>query len=260
MKIIYVIATILLSLSLCRAQSINPKPTLDEAYKQELVRLLTGLQKNGWSGWKTGTVVVRRYLGNNDEKVKPFAYAQPDLVFQILEADKLVAVTQIVKGKPYRDESPIKAQAAVAISPFELKDVTAASLEVDGFTLSCLLREYPAMIVNDGPSSPGSKVWRLASHPTLLLRKEFGSTTWEVASVRVTKKIGSQEFECVKTIAKSTIYVDGPMEVITTQYVSPDVPGHLVEQIEEFYKVNKEGKERILSMVVHQQVVEVRVP
>ena len=105
MKIIYVIATILLSLSLCRAQSINPKPTLDEAYKQELVRLLTGLQKNGWSGWKTGTVVVRRYLGNNDEKVKPFTYAQPDLVFEIGEADKRVAVTQVVKGKPYRDES-----------------------------------------------------------------------------------------------------------------------------------------------------------
>lgn len=259
MKIIYVIAAVFLSLTLCRAQSINDlKPTPDDAYKQELVRLLTGLQKNGWSGWKTGTVVVRHFLGNNDETVKPFAYAQPDLVFEIVEADKRVAMTQVVKGKPYREESPIKAQAAADASPFELQDVTAASLEVDGFTLACLLREYPAMIVNDGPSAPGSKEWRLAGHATVVLRKDSGRTTWEVASVRVLKKIGGREFQCVKTIAKSTI--PGPMEVITTQYLSPDVPGYLVEQVEEFYKVNKEGKERVLSMVVHQQVAEVRIP
>jgi hypothetical protein len=259
MRVIYVIATLLLSLTLCPAQNTNnPNRAQDDAYTQQLVRLLTGLQKNGWSGWKTGTVVVRRYLGNNDEKVKPFTYAQPDLVFEIVEADRRVAMTQVVKSKPHREESTIKAQTASDVSQFELQDVTAASLEVDGFTLSCLLREYPAMIVNDGPSSPGSKVWRLASHPTVVLREDSGRRTWEVASVRVVKKIGGREFKCVKTIAKSTI--PGPIEVITTQYLSPDVPGHLIEQVEEFYKVNKEGKERVLYMVVHQQVVEVRIP
>lgn len=258
MKVIYAIATVLLALTLCRAQSVNEsKATPDDAYKQQLVRLLTGLQKNGWSGWKTGTVVVRRYLGNNDQTVKPFAYAQPDLVFEIVEADKRVAMTQVVKSKPYREESPIKAQPPVAVTPYELKDVTAASLELDGFTLSCLLREYPAMMVNDGPSSPGSKEWRLAGHPTVVLRKDSGRTTWEVASVRVRKKIGQREFECVKTIAKSTI--PGPIEVITTQYLSPDLPGHLVEQVEEFYKVNKQGQ-KISYMIVHQQVVEIRLP
>jgi hypothetical protein len=53
----------------------------------------------------------------------------------------------------------------------------------------------------------------------------------------VAKQIGGREFQSVKTIGKRNIYVDGLMEVITTQYLSPDVPGHVVEQVEEFYKV-----------------------
>jgi hypothetical protein len=50
------------------------------------------------------------------------------------------------------------------------------------------------------------------------------------------------------------------MEVITTQYVSPDVPGYVVEEVKEFYKVHKEGKERVLDMIIHQQVVELKLP
>jgi hypothetical protein len=260
MKIIYALATVLLALTLCRAQTINdPKPT-DDAYTREVVRLLTALQKNGWSGWNTGTVVVRRYLGNDDPTVKTFAYVQPDLVFQILEANKRVAVTQVVKGKPYREESPIKEETATDTPPIWAEKVTAATLEVDGFSLACVLREWPALIVNDGPSSPPQKEWRLANHPTLILRNEYGRTTWEVASVRVLKKIGGREFSCVKTIHKTTIYVDGLMEVITTQYLSPDVPGHLVEELKEFYKVKKEGKEPVPHMITHQQVVELKLP
>jgi hypothetical protein len=261
MRVIYAIATVLLSLTLCRAQnSDNPKPAPDDVYTPQLVRLLTGLQKNPWSGWKTGTEVVRRYLGNNDPAVKPHAYVQPDLVFQVLKADRLVAVTQVVKGRPHQQEHSVKDQEGVDKPMIEAEDATAARLEVDGFTLACLFRERPSLIVNDGPSFPGLKEWRLASHPTLLLRKESGGITWEVASVRVAKKIGEREFQCVKTIGKTSIYVDGPVEVITTQYLSPDVPGHVVEQVEEFYKVDKKGKERVLDMIIHQQVMELKLP
>ena len=261
MKVIYAIGTVLLSLTLCPAQnSNNPERAPDEAYTRQLVRLLTGLQKNPWSGWKTGTVVVRRYLGNNDPAVKPYAYGQPDLVFQVLEADRLVAVTQVVKGKPHRQEHSVKDQGGVDKLMIEAEEATAARLELDGFTLACLYWEWPSLTIHDAPSTVTLKEWRLASHQTLLLRKESSGTTWEVASVRVARKIGGREFQCVKTIGKTSIYVDGPMEVITTQYLSPDVPGHVVEQVEEFYKVDKEGKERVPHMIIHQQVMELKLP
>ena len=261
MKVICVIATVLLSLTLCRAQNSNdPKRAPDDAYTRQLVSLLTGLQKNPWSGWKTGTEVVRRYLGNGDSALKPYAYVQPDLVFQVLEADRLVAVTQVVKGKPHRQEHSVKDQGGADKKMLKAEDATAARLEVDGFTLVCLLWEWPSMIVNDAQSFPALKEWRLASHSTLLLRREHGDTTWEVASVLVTKRIGGREVQCVKTIGKTTIYVDGLMEVITTQYSSPDVPGHVVEELQEFYKVDKEGRERVPHMIIHQQVMELKLP
>jgi hypothetical protein len=262
MKLIYVTVLLLLSLTLCRAQNSNdPKRAPDDVYTRQLVSLLTGLQKNPWSGWKTGTEVVRRYLGNSEPALKPFAYVQPDLVFQILEADKLVAVTQVVNGKPYRQEHPVKDQGGADKPMIKTGGATPATLEIDGFTLACLLREMmPSLIFNDGPSFPPSKEWSLASHPTLLLRRESGGTTWEVASVLVTKKIGEREFQCVKTIGKMHVDVDGPMEVITTQYLSPDIPGHLVEEIKEFYKVDKEGRERVPHMIIHQQVMELKLP
>lgn len=45
---------------------------------------------------------------------------------------------------------------------------------------------------------------------------------------------------------------------MTTQYLSPDVPGHLVEEIQEFTKVEKEQTSSAPYMVVHQKVVELK--
>lgn len=266
MKVVYAIGAVLLSLTLCRAQnSDDPKRAPDDAYTRQLVRLLTGIQKNPWSGWKTGTQVVRRYVGNSDPAVKPYVSVQPDLVFQVLEGDRLIAVTQVVKGRPYRQEHLVKDQEGVDNLTIKAEDAAAATLEVDGFTLACLFKEWSSVPIyygpGNGPSFPAIKEWRLANHPTLLLRREHGDSTWEVASVLVTKQIGEREFQCVKTIGKMHIYVDGHhMEVITTQYLSPDVPGHVVEEVKEFYKVDKEGKERVPDSITHQLVIELKLP
>ena len=161
MKVVYAIAAVLLSLSLCHAQNRNdPKRAPDDAYTRQLVRLLTGIQKNPWSGWKTGTEVVRRYLGNSDPAVKPYAYVQPDLVFQVLEADSLIAVTQVVNRRPYRQKHLVKDQGEADNPMIKTEDATAVRLEVDDFTVACLLWEQPALFVNDGPSFPASKEWR----------------------------------------------------------------------------------------------------
>lgn len=198
MKVIFAIATVLLSLTLCRAQiSDDPKRAPDDAYTQELVRLLTGIQKNPWSGWKTGTVVVRRYLGNSDPAVKPYAYVQPDLVFQVLEADKLVAVTQVVKGRPHRQDHSVKDQGGVDNLMIKAEDATAARLEVDGFTLACLFWEGPSLTIHDGSNFPALKEWRLASHPALLLRRDgpMPSGLFEVGERIGTTRVGNADLE-----------------------------------------------------------------
>jgi hypothetical protein len=58
----------------------------------------------------------------------------------------------------------VKAQGETDKPMIKAEDATAARLEVDRFTLACVLWEWPALIVNDGPSSPALKEWRLASH------------------------------------------------------------------------------------------------
>jgi hypothetical protein len=42
---------------------------------------------------------------------------------------------------------------------------------------------------------------------------------------------------------------------MTTQYLCPDLPGHLVEEIQEFFKVKKEHRSSAPFQFVHQKVV-----
>ena len=71
---------------------------------------------------------------------------------------------QVVKGRPHLQEHPVKAQGGTGKPMIKAEDATAARLEGDRFTLACVLWEWPAVIVSDGPSSAALKEWRLASH------------------------------------------------------------------------------------------------
>jgi hypothetical protein len=74
MKVILAVA-LLLSPTECRAQDGDAaKRAADEEYTARLVRLVEGLQKNPWQGWKAGTVVVVRYL---DDAVPEPGRARP---------------------------------------------------------------------------------------------------------------------------------------------------------------------------------------
>jgi hypothetical protein len=46
---------------------------------------------------------------------------------------------------------------------------------------------------------------------------------------------------------------------MTTQYLCLDVPGHLVEEIQEFFKVKREQRSSTPFQIVHQKVVELKV-
>lgn len=260
MKVIYALTILLLSLTLCQAQNNSgPRRSPDEAYTRQMIRLLTGLQMNPWLGWESGTEVVVRYFGGGNPAATPRALVQPDLAYKIIEADKLFIRTQLFKGKLIRRDFLVKDQAGLDAAWPKVINPSTTDVEIDGFTLTCLLSELAVTEFPGGTSV--TKEWTLASHPSIVLRKEVnGGPGWRVTSARVTKKIGEREFPCVEIKRRMRFYHHGPIDVITTQYLSPDVPGHLVEQIEEFFKVKKKQVSPAPYMVVHQKVVELKLP
>ncbi|HEV7893391.1 MAG TPA: hypothetical protein VGP08_22430 [Pyrinomonadaceae bacterium] len=254
MKVVLAVA-LLLSPTLCRAQDGGAtKRVADGAYTARLVRLVEGLQKNPWRGWKAGTVVVVRYLGDAVNGMD--ARVQPDLVYKILEADKLFERTQEYKGKFYRQEFLVKDEPGLTAANKWAKDAAAADLEIDGFTLSGLLTKFSVEEFPGGTRT--TEEWSLASHPSILLRQETNGEGWRITSARASKKVGEREFECVEIKKRMRFYSGGPMVHVTTQYLSPEVPGHVVEEVEEFYRVSDKGV-LTLNMVVHQKVVELKI-
>jgi hypothetical protein len=258
MKIAKIAFLCLLLQTLCYAQqSTSDKGSPDQEYIQRLVRLLAGLQKDPWSGWKTGAKVIVRYV---DEPKIPGAYAdvQPDLVMQVVETDKLVSVTQVVNGKPYRSESPISSQKDAEVSPDIFGDATDTQVEIDGYRLPCLFRERTTITM---PVDYGMTVreWALASNQKILLRKE-GPEEWAVTSSLVTKRVGDREYQCVEIKEKMTIYSGREIEVRTTTYLSPDIPGQLVEKIKTFHHINHKQVSPTPHLISHQKVVSVQFP
>jgi hypothetical protein len=257
MKVIYALTLLLFSLTLCQSQYRNSAQGPDEAYTRELVRLLTGLQKNPWLGWESGTEVVIRYLVDSNASGIPLGHPQPDLVYKVIETDKLFIQTYVFKGKPGRRNFLVKDQVGLEAAWSRVGEQSAADLEIDGFTLTCHLSELTMTEIPGGTRV--TKEWVLASHPSVVLGKEVkGGSGWRVTSARVIKKIGEKEFPCVEIKKWLSIYSHGQIDVITTQYLSPNVPGHLVEQIEEYFKVKKKQRSSAPYMVVHQKAVELK--
>jgi hypothetical protein len=254
---VFLAAVMWLSPTPCRAQDVrDTKTAADEAYTARLVRLVEGLQKNPWRGWKAGTVVVVRYLG--DALNGTNARAQPDLVYKVLEADRLFERTQELKGKSFRQEFLVKDQRGLDAARVRLKDEDAvpADVEVDGFKLAALLSELRSEEFPGGTWV--TKEWSLAGHPSILLRQEVNGEGWAVTSAKASKRIGGREFACVEIKKRMRFHSGGPMEVLTTRYLSPEVPGHVVEELEEFYRVGEKGAPTP-HMFVHQKVVELKI-
>jgi len=219
-----------------------------------MIRLLTGLQKNPWLGWESGTEVVVRYFGDGDPAATPRALVQPDIMYKVLEADKLFIRTQSYKGKLTRQDFLVKDQGGLDAAWPGVRNPSAADVEIDGFTVACFLSE--SVLTEFPGGSRVTKEWTLASHPSIVLRKEVkGGPGWGVTSASVIRRVGEREFPCVEIKKRMRLSHRGPIDLITTQYLSPDVPGHLIEQIEEFFEVKEGQVSSAPYLVVHQKAV-----
>lgn len=257
MKALVVLLVLLSSVTVSHAQTGN-KPAADADYTRQLVELISALQKNPWRGWAAGTEVTVRYFIDHDSEGKPLGKEQPDLVFKVIETDKLFEITQVVKNKPVITEFFVKDQEGLAVASRRLSEPTPAELEIDGFKLACLvsgmeLREIPG-------ATRVTREWALASQPSVILRKEINGEGWRVTSARVKKTIGDKVFSCAEIKRSLRVFFDGPGEAVTTQYRCPDVPGHVVEEVQEFFKFKKGQRSSTPFQVVHQKVVEIRLP
>lgn len=251
------LAPLLLAATLCQAQAGGTQAS-DTEYTRELAALITGLQKNPWRGWSAGTEVTVRYIVDRDAAGKPLGKEQPELVFKVTEADKLFEIAQVVKGKPVITEFFVKDQEGLGVASRRVREPTPAELEIDGFKLACLVTEMGVREIPGGVSV--TKEWVLASHPTIVLRKEVNGEGWRVTSARVKKTIGDREFSCVEIKKSMRFFSDGPGESVTTQYRCPSVPGHVVEEIQEFFKLKKGQISPAPFQTVHQKVVEIKLP
>ncbi len=253
--VVATLTTVFLTLGQAQTNSLT-QPTADSAYMQETVRLLTGLQKNPWLGWKSGTRVVIRYFDEVKPTTRPTTI-QPDLVYEVVDSGKILSVTQEVNRKRVRRYFSAKDQTGLEAATIRTKGTT-TGLELDGFTLSAVVSELWMDIFPGG--SITTREWTLSDHASIVLRKESNGLGWQVTSTRVTKKIGDREFRCVEIKRRMSINSDGLTDVTTTQYLSPDIPGHLVEMVQEFVKVKQGKPMAVPDMVIHQKVVELTPP
>ena len=107
-----------------------------------------------------------------------------------------------------------------------------------------------------GPATGGqstSHSWALRDRPQILLKRQEGNELWSITSVRAIRRIGSKSYRCLETVQHSTM-VDGYF--VITQYLSAEVPGHLVEQIQRHYKSSAPKP----VLVIHERVVAVEIP
>ncbi len=256
-KALVFLAALLLPVTLCTAQA-GSVPRSEADYARELVALMTALQKNPWRGWAVGTEVTVKYIVERDAAGKPLGNEQPDLVFKVTEADKLFELTQIVKGKPIIRELLVKDEEGLAVAAPRITEPISVNLEIDGFKLACLLTEVR---FHEFPGSARvTREWLLANQPSIVLRKEVNGVGWRITSARVKKTIGGKEFSCVEIKKSMRFYSDGPGEAVTTQYRCPGVPGHVVEEIQEFFKIKKLERSSAPFQIVHQKVVDIKLP
>jgi hypothetical protein len=250
MKPTIAIAVALLMVHAGIPQYVSAQTPASDGFATELANVLRRLQQNPWQGWNAGTVVVIRYVGDSAKR--------PDLVYEVLATDRAFARTEDAKGSTFRQEFQVKDQQGLDSALIGTSEVTRGTIEIDGVTLvtrnaESRMHEFPGgwNVVSE---------WSLANHPAILVRKDRNGFGWRVTSARVMKTIAGREYSCVEITKTLRVYADGPIDVITTQYLSPDVPGHLVEQRDEFFRLVNGEPEPRPHEVTHQRVVEVRAP
>src|ERR1044072_1359967 len=141
MKVARIFVFVLLLTAPCYAQN-GDTDISDQAYLKELTRLVTALQKNAWSGWKTGTGITYTYVADSRAAGAPGVIGLlPDEVYRVVEADKRLVKRWVVDVKAPQEKILIKDQRSSVPTGYSTKEEMASYLEIDGRKVACKLSE-----------------------------------------------------------------------------------------------------------------------
>jgi hypothetical protein len=218
---------------------------------ETVIAMVEPLQRNPWAGWKTNTRIVVKFIEEESDGTP--TYVQPDLTYVVEAQDQRLARFQVVGGQQTRQEFSISNEGGLQKAANPLVGQP-AEYTIDGVALPATLREQTLEWI--GPTTGGqstSHAWVLRDRPQILLKRQEGNELWSITSVRAIRRIGDKSYRCLETVQRSSM-VDGYF--VITQYLSAEVPGHVVEQIQRHYKSSTSKP----VLVIHERVVAVEIP
>ncbi len=226
-------------------QSTAAVPHTESPLDQRIQDRVRPLMTHPWSHRATGVTVVRGFIPHG-RGAGIVDYLQPDLTYEITESGKGLERRQEVDGKVATQSLGMHPEEGLP-KPFsraEQPDIS-EPFEIDGAMVPSIRRTIPSVIHGDSVG-PVTNQWTLERDDSVLLRRETvtskhpGDYTswWVLKGIDRRKTIGDKVHLCVEVQQR----VGGQDHyALITSFLSPEVPGHVVEQITEDYKIPNDG-------------------
>jgi hypothetical protein len=217
-----------------KASGDKVRPKTDE---EHIASRLAAFQSNGWLGWIPGTVMVMTFLSSDPKQFN--SNVQPDLKYTL--GDKTLPLTraQLVQGEITHQtlNTGLPDSGKIAVFRRGPKEIGAAKeLLLDGIKVKYLQieRTYPVDL-GTGPHAERTTIdWILPTQPSICLRWGTKDSYHVVTSLHSEKTIGKEKYDCV--VLERRLPLATKQVTFETLYLSPEVPGFVVERITEFHR------------------------
>lgn len=222
----------------------------------EINIFLTRLQMAPWVSLPTGTQVVHSFADSTSGYTGIKHHVQPDLSYEIIEKGKALIRKQMVDGKETTQVISLLNEVGLPRAmPCGNPDTTIIDIDgvpIDSHRWRCVLKTH----TTTGYFERITVNWAMSkNHLVLLKRIEHDGDYWEVKGFSV-RTINGREYRCIKTEQRMTL-VDGFTVII--KHLNPDVPGHVLEEVHEYYTKNSKSRDPTLTMMTRKFVKTFRI-
>ena len=246
----------------CRPETSQvPQPTrspeqptsVAESRGERVAARVRPLLVHPWSQWPAGVTVVRGFVSHG-RGADIADNLQPELTYEVAAAGEMLVRRQTVDGKVITQELGMHPEEGLPRPRGRGEQAeVAVDLELDGDRVPSVLSTFPGVTHEHDAPSPITRQWTLAGERTVLLRSEtsqVGATDepaqwWAVTGLDRPKTIGDAVFPCVE-VRRRTGTADG--HVIVTTFLHQNVPGHVVEEISEYFKASDRARPWLVTV------------
>lgn len=220
----------------------DPAPPVTDSVAQRVQARVRALMRHPWSHWATGVTVVRGFVPHG-RGAGIAEYLQPDLTYEVVAAGKRLVRHQEVDGKVVTQELPMHPEEGLprAFTGSDPPEV-AATFDLDGAAVPSVLRTQPGVSHDHSVAPAVTRQWTLMGDDAVLLRSETTAHGkpeqlghwWALVRLDRPKTIDGVVYLCIETRRRTG---DSDAYAIVTTFLSPEVPGHVVEEVIEYFKV-----------------------